>query len=108
MPNLTIFIQADKMPPKANLAELTERCTALCTDVLHAALDNVHIIYVAVDHGRGHPAYADIQYRLEPRRTPSVMDTFMALLEEAIKHHTGLTPRIRCFGHAASAMHARN
>ncbi|MDQ0008106.1 hypothetical protein J2T07_000265 [Luteibacter jiangsuensis] len=108
MPNLTIFIQAEKMPSEANLAELTERCTRLCTDVLQAALDNVHVIYVAARQGRGHPAYAEIKYRLEPLRAPSVMDDFMGRLDEAIKRHTGLTARIRCFGYPASAICARN
>lgn len=108
MPNLTIFIPAEKMPPEANLAELTERCTALCTDVLRATLDNVHVIYVAVHQGRGHPAYAEIKYRLEPFRTPSVMDAFTAQLDEAIKRHTGLTARIRCFGYPTPAIYARN
>lgn len=108
MPNLTIFIQEEKMPSEANLAELTERCTRLCTDVLQAALDNVHVIYVSSRHGRGHPVYAEIKYRLEPLRTPSVMDTFMARLDEAIRRHIGLTARIRCFGYAPPAIYARN
>ena len=108
MPNLTIFIQVEKMPPEANLAELTERCTALCTDLLQAALDNVHVIYVTAHQGRGHPAYAEIRYRIEPFRTPSVMDAFMAILDEAIKHRTGLTTGIRCFGYPAPAIYARN
>ena len=108
MPNLTIFIQADEMPSDANLAELTERCTRLCTDVLQAALDNVHVIYVSVRQGRGHPAYAEIRYRLEPLRTPSVMDVFMARLDEAVERHAGLTARIRCIGYPAAAIYARN
>ena len=108
MPNLTIFIQAEKMPPEAYQSELTEECTRLCTDVLRAALDNVHVIYVAARHGRGHPAYAEIKYRLEPFRTPSVMDDFMARLDEKIKRHTGLTSRIRCFGYPADTIYARN
>lgn len=108
MPNLTIFIQAENMPPEANLAELTERCTRLCTDILQAALDNVHVIYVAAGQGCGHSAYAEIKYRLEPFRTPSVMDDFMERLDDAIKRHTGLTARIRCFGYPVPAIYARN
>lgn len=108
MPNLTIFIQAESMPPEAKLAELTERCTRLCTDVLQAALANVHVIFVAVRGGRGHPAYAEVKYRLEPIRTPSVMGAFVARLDEAIERHTGLTARIRCFGYPATAIYARN
>ncbi|MBB6287517.1 MULTISPECIES: hypothetical protein [unclassified Pseudomonas] len=108
MPNLTIFIQAENMPPEAYLSELTEECTRLCTDVLQATLDNVHVIYVSVRQGRGHPAYAEIRYRLEPLRTPSVMDAFTARLEVTIKRHTGLTARIRCFGYSPLAIYARN
>lgn len=108
MPNVTIYIPADKMPPDDVLAELTEQCTELCTGILRAALANVHIIYVAVRHGRGHPAFAEIQYRLEPFRTPPVMEQFMEGLDEAIKRNIGLTARIRCFGTAASSIHARN
>lgn len=108
MPNITIFIQAEKMPPNETLAELTEQCTQLCTGVLKAALENVHVIYVAVHPGRGHPVFADIQYRLEPFRTPPVMDAFMERIDESIKRTTGLAARIRCFGYAAANIHARN
>lgn len=105
---MTIFINAEMMPPEPNLAELTEECARLCTDILNAALDNVHVIYVAALQGRGHPAYAEIKYRLAPFRTPSVMDDFMARLDEAIKRHARLTARIRCFGYPADAAYARN
>ena len=77
MPNVSIFIPADKMPSNAALSSLTCRCTELCTDILQAALENVHVIYVSVRHGRGHPAFADIRYRLAASRTPPVMERFM-------------------------------
>jgi len=48
MPNVTIYIPADRMPPDEALADLTEQCTELCTGILRAALANVHIVYVAV------------------------------------------------------------
>lgn len=108
MPNVTIFIPADRMPPDAALADLTEQCTELCIGVLRAALVNVHVIYVAVRHGRGRPVFAQIQYRLEPFRTPPIMDRFMESLEEAIRRNIGLTARIRCFAYAASNIYARN
>lgn len=108
MPNVTIYIPADRMPPDRALAKLTEHCTELCTGILRAALVNVHIVYVAVRHGRGHPAFAEIQYRLEPFRTPPVMERFMEGLDDAIKGNIDLTARIRCFGYAASSIHARN
>lgn len=108
MPNVTLFIADDRMPDSAALAALTVQCTELCTGTLRAALENVHVIYVAVRHGRGHPVFADIQYRLETTRTPPVMAQFMAGLDDAIRSTTGLTARIRCFGHAAASIHARN
>lgn len=108
MPNVTIFIPTEKMPPDDALAELTAQCTLLCTDLLKASLQNVHIIYAAVRHGRGHPAFAEIKYRLEPFRTQPVMDCFMEKLDEAIERCTGCAARIRCFGYGASALHARN
>lgn len=108
MPNVTMFIASDRMPADDALAELTLQCTRLCTDVLQASLENVHILYVAVKQGRGHPAYAEINYRIEPLRTQPLMNTFLDGLEHAIRHATGLSARIRCFGHAATDIHARN
>lgn len=108
MPNVTIYLPADKMPPDETLADLTERCTELCTGILRAELVNVHIVYVAVRHGRGHPAFAEIQYRLETFRTPQVMERFMEGMEDAITQTIGFIARIRCFGYAASSIHARN
>jgi len=107
MPNVTIYIPADRMPPDEALANLTEQCTELCTGILRAALANVHIVYVAVRHGHGHPAFAETQYRLEQFRTPPVMAQFMGGLDDAIRRNTGLTARIRCFGYEASNIHAR-
>jgi hypothetical protein len=108
MPNVTIYIPLEQMPSDETLADLTGQCTEFCTGILHAALNNVHVIYVGVQHGRGHPAFAEIQYRLEPFRSPEVMAQFMEALEDAIRHGTGLTARIRCFGYAASSIFARN
>ncbi|GLU29082.1 hypothetical protein [Brucella sp. NBRC 12950] len=108
MPNVTIFIPADRMPPDETLADLTEQCTELCTGILRAALENVHIIYVPVRHGRGRPAFAEIQYRLGPFRTSLVMAQFIKRLDDAIRRNTDLTARIRCFGYEASSIHARN
>jgi hypothetical protein len=108
MPNVTIFIPTEKMPSDERLAELGEQCSELCTGLLRAALKNVHVITVGVRHGQGHPVFAEVQYRLESFRTPPVMEQFMAALDDAIKRSTGLTARIRCFGYAASNIHARN
>nr|WKF59247.1 hypothetical protein HUO10_003756 [Paraburkholderia busanensis] len=108
MPNLTFYISAGQMPSAARLDELSRDCVELCTSVLEAALENVHVIYVDVRHGHGHPVFAEVQYRLESFRTPPVMNQFMEALDDAIARRTGLTARIRCFGHAASSIHARN
>lgn len=108
MPNVTIFLPADEMPPDAMLSELTSRCTELCTGTLQAALDNVHVIYVPVRHGRGHSVFADIRYRLAASRTPPVMEQFMEALDDAIRRATGFTVRIRCFGYPVTTLHARN
>jgi hypothetical protein len=108
VPNVTIFIASEQMPSPASLAALSDDCAELCISVLAAAPENVHVISVGVHHGRGHPAFADIRYRLEPSRTPAVMERFMADLDDAITRHAGLTARIRCFGYPSPNLYARN
>lgn len=108
MPNVTFYIPAGQMPSDEKLVELSGDCVELCTGVLEAALENVHVIYVDVRHGHGHPVFAEVQYRLETFRTPSVMNKFMEGLDDAVGRHTGLAARIRCFAHATSKIHARN
>ncbi|SDR52377.1 hypothetical protein SAMN05443245_7175 [Paraburkholderia fungorum] len=108
MPNVTINIPAEHMPPHEKLAELSRDCVELCAGVLQAAPENVHVIYVEVRHGHGYPVFAEIQYRVETFRTPAVMDQFMEALDDAIARCTGVTARIRCFGYPASNIHARN
>ena len=108
MPNVTIFLSEDAIPSDSVLSSLTDRCTALCTDVLSASLANVHVIYVPVRLGRGHPVFADIRYRLTASRPSTVMERFMEELDNAIQAATGTSARIRCFGYAADSIHARN
>lgn len=108
MPSLTIYFTEDRMPLEAHLAALTERSARLCSELLGAAQDKVHIHYVAVRHGRGHLACAELTYRLQPERTPAIMDEFTLQLDHAIQHHAGLRARIRCFGYPATSLHARN
>ncbi|SDC78944.1 tautomerase family protein [Paraburkholderia lycopersici] len=108
MPNVTIYIPTGQMPSDERLAELAGDCVKLCTSVLEAARENVHVIYVDVRHGHGHPVFAEVRYRLEAFRTPRVMNQFTEALDRAIVHRTGLTARIRCFGYAATHIHARN
>lgn len=108
MPTLTIYFTEERMPMETHLTALTEECTGLCTDLLGAALKNVHIQYLAVRHGRGHPASAELIYRMEPGRTSALMDEFMRQLDRAIQRRAGLTARIRCLGYPATSLHARN
>lgn len=108
MPNVTFYVHAEHMPSDEHLADLSGDCVQLCTNVLEAELKNVHVVFVDVRHGHGHPVFAEVQYRLEPFRTPAVMNRFMQALENAIACRAGLTARIRCFGYAASNIHARN
>jgi hypothetical protein len=65
-------------------------------------------IYAPVRHGRGHPVFADIRYRLAAARTPPVMERFMDELDDALGAATGFAARIRCFGYAAPNIYARN
>jgi len=108
MPNVTFSIDAKRMPADDDLAELSRDCVELCTQVLEAELKNVHVIFLAVRHGHGHPVFADIRYRVGTPRTPEVMNRFMEALDQAIVRRTGLTARIRCFGYTASNIHARH
>jgi hypothetical protein len=108
MPNLSLYISAGKMPSDEQIAALSHECVELCTNVMGAALNNVHVIYIEARHGHGHPVFAEVQYRLQTSRTPSVMNRFTEQLDNAIMRHTGLTARIRCFGYIASSIHARN
>lgn len=108
MPNITFYIHAGKMPSDEHLADLSDDCVQLCTNVLEAELENVHVVYVDVRHGHGHPVFVEVQYRLEMFRTSTVMNRFMDALESAIACRTGLTPRIRCFGYPESNIYARN
>jgi hypothetical protein len=109
MPNVSVFIPAAKMPDEAALDAFTGQCTALCTGVLKAALDKVHIIFVPVlSQGRGHDAYIEVKYRLETFRPPEVMNDFIAKLDSVVTEQFGRTARIRCFGYGADAIFALN
>ncbi len=108
MPNLTFHIDARRMPSGASLAALTDDCVGLCTDVLAAERARVHVVFVAALLGHGHPVSAEIQYRLETFRGPETMQRFLDGMERAISRHTGLTARLRCFGHVPHHIHARN
>ncbi|MGQ4643705.1 hypothetical protein ACUIG5_18300 [Raoultella ornithinolytica] len=108
MPNLTFYLSQEHAARFSDLRDLTRTCSALCTGLLAAESENVHIIYVDVKPGCGHPVYAELFYRLTNVRTSEVMEEFMRELERAIRQASGLTVRIRCFGSAASHLFARN
>lgn len=109
MPNVSIFIPENRMPEPSALGQFTAECTELCTGVLKAALDKVHIIFVPVrSEGIGQEAYVEIKYRLETFRSPQVMADFIGKLDTAVKANFSLTARIRCFGYEAHAIYAMN
>ena len=109
MPNASLFIPDTRMPAGDALDRFTDECTELCTGVLKAAQDKVHIIFVPVlPQGRGREAYVEIKYRLETFRPPEVMADFIARLDTAVKKNFGLVARIRCFGYQADAIYALN
>ena len=101
MPNLKFYLSQEHSARFSDLRDLTRTCSALCTGILAAESENVHIIYVDVKPGCGHPVYAELFYRLTNVRTSEVMEEFMRELERAIRQASGLTARIRCFGSAA-------
>lgn len=94
------------MPSKADLARLSDDCMRLCTMVLAAQKQNVHVIYVEAHPGHGLSIFVEVRYRLEPFRTPEVMERFMQNLQQSILQHTALRARIRCFGYDATQIHA--
>ena len=109
MPNVSVFIPAPHMPHDAELDQFTSECTELCTGILKAALDKVHIIFVPVlAKGRGQGAYVEIKYRMETFRPAEVMDDFMARLDTLTKGRFGCTTRIRCFGYAPGLIYGLN
>ncbi len=83
MPNLTFYLSEEYADRYTDLPDFTRTCSALCTDILAAEPDNVHIIFVTVKPGCGHPVYAELFYRLTPRRTQEVMENFMRELDLA-------------------------
>lgn len=108
MPSITIFIPGTSMPSNAALDALSSACETLCTDVLSAAPGTIHVAYVPIRHGRGHPVSAEIRFRIASFRTTELMDRFMAELDREILRHTGFVARIRCFGYDTTHLHARH
>ncbi len=108
MPNLTFYISENHAGTFKNLYGFTDRCSALCCEILGAERKNVHIIFINVKPGCGLPVYAELFYRLTPLRTHEVMENFMHELDIATQQASGLTARIRCFGSQAEHLFARN
>lgn len=108
MPNLTFYISADHSDRFTDQPYFTYRCRKLCNEILGAEPEKVHIIYVDVRTGCGHPVYAELFYRLTKWRTPEVMEKFMCELDLAIQQNTGLLARIRCFGSTETQIFARH
>ncbi|WP_413727836.1 hypothetical protein [Sodalis sp. RH19] len=108
MPNLTFYISEDQSDRFTDLPDFTHICRALCSEILGAEAEKVHIIYVDVRPGCGHPVYAELCYRLTKSRVPDVMEKFMRELDLAIRQASGLMARIRCFGSSAPQIFALN
>lgn len=58
MPNITFHLDANRVPSDESLVELSRECVELCTQVLDAELKNVHVVFLSVRHGHGHPVFA--------------------------------------------------
>ncbi|MGA8245565.1 MAG: hypothetical protein WB797_01530 [Nocardioides sp.] len=108
MPNVTVYISSEAMPAAEVLESLAERCTFFCTSTLRAAFENVHVIFVEVRHGRGHPVFVEVLLRDETFRPASVMDRFVQQVDGVFRQQTGLVARIRCFAFPAPDVHALN
>ncbi|KVL52689.1 hypothetical protein [Burkholderia territorii] len=108
MPSVTILIPETSMPTRSVLDALSSACEQLCTDVLSAAPGTVHVAYVPVRHGLGHPVSAEIRLRTSSFRTTELMDRFMSDLDREILRHTGFVARIRCFGYDTAHLYARH
>ena len=108
MPNVSVFVSGSRMPSVEQRARFNAACTTLCTGILQAALEKVHIIFVPVEPGVGHDAYIEVKYREETFRPAAVMKEFLDELDRLSKETLGCTTRLRCFGYPAHLIHALN
>lgn len=109
MPNVTVIIRDERWPDDKSLETFTQDCFGLCTGVLRAAPEKVHIDFVRSNSiGFGHPASIEIKYRTESFRPSAVMAEFVQRLDEAVKSSFDLNARIRCFGFGPAEIHALN
>jgi hypothetical protein len=108
MPNLSFYISKELLEQIETITALTQDCQSLCVDYLKADIEKVHIIYISVQSGCGHPVYAELRYRLLASRSAKTMDTFMHELDQIIQKALGVTPRIRCFAYPPEQLYAYN
>tara|TARA_R110000796_G_scaffold88399_1_gene190184 strand:+ start:9191 stop:9523 length:333 start_codon:yes stop_codon:yes gene_type:complete len=110
MPNVTIFTPPSHFVQNHDSKVMFMReCTDICTAVLGAEENKVHIIFVNVlESFTGKDAYIEIKFRYSDQRTQEVMNKFMQLLENIYIHYFSKQPRIRCFAYQAENIFARN
>ena len=108
MPNVSVFVSRSSMPNEEGRDRFSRACVELCTGILKAAIDKVHIIFVSVEPGFGHDAYVEVKYREESFRTAEVMRDFLDQLAGLTEDVLGCTTRLRCFGYSAPLIHALN
>ncbi|AKL12399.1 TPA: hypothetical protein I8271_001728 [Kluyvera intermedia] len=108
MPNLTFYLSQEYAGRFSDLPAFTRICSDLCRDILAAEPNNIHIIFITVKPGCGHPVYAELFYRLTTQRTPEVMEHFMRKLDSATQQAWGFMARIRCFAFSAPHPYALN
>lgn len=110
MPNVTIFAPASHLEKDAGAFDgFICECTDLCTGVLKAERDKVHIIFVpSLEPFIGQDAYIEIKFRASAHRSSPVMDDFMKRLDTAFAGAFGRTTRIRCFAYGSEDIFARN
>lgn len=108
MPNLTFYISEVLFEQMIDVSALTQDCQSLCVEHLGAELEKVHIIYISVKPGCGHPIYVELIYRLLANRSPEVMTSFMHELDQLIQKTMHVTSRIRCFAYPPQQLYAYN
>ncbi|WP_111895322.1 hypothetical protein [Acinetobacter sp. MB5] len=106
MPNLSFYLSEELFEHMTDVSSLTQDCQSLCVEHLGAEMEKVHIIYISVKSGCGHPIYVELIYRLLASRSPEVMTSFMHKLDQIIQKTLGAIPRIRCFGYPHQQLYA--
>ncbi|KJH61621.1 hypothetical protein D9M71_751150 [compost metagenome] len=108
MPNLTFYVSKELLEQIEDVVALTQDFQSLCVEHLGAEVEKVHIIYISVQSGCGHPIYAELRYRLLASRSPEMMTAFMHKLDQIIQKALDVTSRIRCFAYPPEQLYAYN